>query len=341
MTVVVTGAAGFIGSNIISGLNKRGMTNIIAVDDLSNGDKFINLHDLKIIDYVDQNDFYDLFAAGAYGKVDVVFHEGACSDTMETDGRYMMENNYSVSCQLLQSCLSQNTRLLYASSAAIYGGSSTFQERPECERPLNIYGYSKLLFDQRLRSLYGERFELAPIQIAGFRYFNVYGAREQHKGRMASVAYHQHLQYQELGLVKLFGAYGGYAAGEQMRDFVYIDDVVDVNMWFLEHSSKSGLFNLGSGKAQPFNDLALAVINAQRKIQTTALSHSSAHPLSLDQAVHSKLIEYIEFPDALIGKYQCYTQADLSSLRRVGCDHTFKSVEQGVSAYMAILNAQD
>ena len=332
MSIVVTGAAGFIGSNIVKGLNKRGITNIIAVDDLTDGDKFINLSDLKITDYVDHQDFYELFRAGAYGKVEAVFHEGACSDTMETDGRYMMDNNFTTTSSLQKSCLLQNTRLIYASSAATYGGSSVFKETPEFELPLNVYGYSKLLFDQRMRAMYGEHFQNAPQQIVGFRYFNVYGPREQHKGRMASVAFHQHHQFKDLGRVKLFGAYGGYGAGEQMRDFVYIDDVVDVNLWFFDHPEKSGLFNLGSGRAQPFNDVALSVINAER---ATSTSH-----LELSEAVQQGLIEYIDFPQALVGKYQCYTQADLTALRAAGCKHSFKSVQEGVSAYISTLNAK-
>ncbi len=340
MTIVVTGAAGFIGSNIIKGLNKRGITEIIAVDDLTDGNKFINLSDLQITDYVDHQDFYELFRAGAYGKVEAVFHEGACSDTMETDGRYMMDNNFTTTSSLQKSCVLQNTRLIYASSAATYGGSSVFKETPEFELPLNVYGYSKLLFDQRMRALYGPHFERAANQIVGFRYFNVYGPREQHKGRMASVAYHQHEQFKEFGRVKLFGEYGGYKAGEQMRDFVYIDDVVEVNLWFLDHPEKSGLFNLGSGRAQPFNDVALAVINSELA-HKGSVHAGKPQKLDLAQVVSQGLIEYIDFPESLVGKYQCYTQADLTALRAAGCSHAFKSVEQGVSAYMSALHSSN
>ena len=199
--VVVTGAAGFIGSNIVRGLNARGIDNIIAVDDLTQGDKFRNLADLKIDDYIDADEFYAIFADGGFGKVEAVFHEGACSDTMEQDGKYMMDNNYGVSCSLFESCQQRGTRLLYASSAAVYGGSDTFRETPEFERPLNVYGYSKLLFDQRMRRECGHDFRRAKRQVAGFRYFNVYGPREQHKGRMASVAFHQFQQFREHGKV--------------------------------------------------------------------------------------------------------------------------------------------
>jgi ADP-L-glycero-D-manno-heptose 6-epimerase len=330
MKIVVTGAAGFIGSNIIRGLNARGIRDIIAVDDLTEGDKFRNLADLQIDDYLDHHGFYERFARGEFGAVEAVFHEGACSDTMESNGRYMMDNNYGVSCQLFEACQASGTRLLYASSAATYGGSDTFREEPACEHPLNVYGYSKLLFDQRLRRLTGLHFEKAKHQVVGFRYFNVYGPREQHKGRMASVAFHQHHQFRQEGRVKLFGEYGGYGPGEQQRDFVFIDDVVAVNLWFFDHPERSGLFNLGSGRAQPFNDVALSVVNAERAAR-------SEPTLTLAQAVQAGLIDYIPFPDALRGKYQCFTQADLSALRAAGCDHAFADVRTGVTQYMATL----
>ena len=333
MKIVVTGAAGFIGSNLIKGLNARGIDDIIAVDDLTEGDKFRNLADLEIADYVDADDFYELFAEGAYGKVEAVFHEGACSDTMEPDGKYMMDNNYTLSCELFQSCQEQGTRLLYASSAATYGGSDTFRESPEFERPLNVYGYSKLLFDQRLRRELGVKFERATSQVAGFRYFNVYGPREQHKGRMASVAFHQFNQFKADGKVKLFGDYGGYGPGGQMRDFVFIDDVVAVNLWFLDNPDQSGIFNLGTGRAQPFNDVAIAVVNTLRQADNAA-------PLSLEEAAYGSLIDYISFPPALVGKYQSYTQADLGALRAAGCNHAFADVKTGVAAYMKWLIAQ-
>lgn len=329
--IVVTGAAGFIGANIIKGLNARGLTNIIAVDDLTQGDKFRNLADLQIADYVDADDFYDDFSNGAYGQVEAVFHEGACSDTMETNGKYMMQNNFSTSLKLFHTCQRRGVRLLYASSAATYGGSDTFKETPEFERPLNVYGYSKLLFDQRMRLECGLNFQRAlagkTMQVVGFRYFNVYGPREQHKGRMASVAFHQFNQFQTQGKVKLFDEYGGYAAGAQMRDFVYIDDVVAVNLWFYDHPAHSGIFNLGTGRAQPFNDVASAVLNALG-------TDTSETPLSLAQLQSKGLLEYTPFPDALRGKYQCYTQADLTQLRSTGCNHVFADVQTGVSQYM-------
>ena len=329
--VVVTGAAGFIGSNIILGLNARGITDIIAVDDLTQGDKYRNLVAGQISDYVDASAFYDLFANGAFGQVEAVFHEGACSDTMETDGKYMMENNYTTSVNLFQACQKRGVRLLYASSAATYGGSETFREEPAFERPLNVYGYSKLLFDQRMRRECGVDFQRAlagkTCQVAGFRYFNVYGPHEQHKGRMASVAYHQFNQFKAEGKVKLFGEYGGYGAGAQMRDFVFIDDVVAINLWFFDHPGVSGIFNLGTGRAQPFNDVATSVVNTMRAIQGEAA-------LPIEAITEQGLIEYVQFPDALRGKYQCYTQADLSALRAAGCNHRFADVQTGVAKYV-------
>jgi ADP-L-glycero-D-manno-heptose 6-epimerase len=327
--VVVTGAAGFIGSNIVKGLNARGIDDIIAVDDLTQGDKFRNLADLQIADYIDADEFYGAFGEGAFGKVEAVFHEGACSDTMESDGKYMMDNNYGVSVALFEACQQRGTRLLYASSAATYGGSDTFRETPQYERPLNVYGYSKLLFDQRMRRECGADFARAKSQVVGFRYFNVYGPREQHKGRMASVAFHQFNQFKAEGRVKLFGEYGGYGPGEQKRDFVFIDDVVAVNFWFFDHPEKSGIFNLGTGRAQPFNDVATAVVNAL----------SGLPGMDTASAAAAGLIEYVPFPDALRGKYQCYTQADLTALRAAGCDHAFADVQTGVAKYMQTLSS--
>jgi ADP-L-glycero-D-manno-heptose 6-epimerase len=280
---------------------------------------------------VDAGSFYDEFAHGAFGQVEAVFHEGACSDTMESNGKYMMANNYSLSCSLFQACQKRGARLLYASSAATYGGSDTFREEPAFELPLNVYGYSKLLFDQRMRRECGDNFKKFKRQVVGFRYFNVYGPREQHKGRMASVAFHQFNQFKAEGRVKLFGEYGGYASGGQMRDFVFIDDVVAVNLWFLDHPNQSGIFNLGTGRAQPFNDVALSVVNALRGAK-------GEHALDLAGAAQAGLIAYVPFPDALRGKYQCYTQADLTALRASGCDHVFADVQSGVTQYMATLS---
>ncbi|HEV7432230.1 MAG TPA: ADP-glyceromanno-heptose 6-epimerase [Steroidobacteraceae bacterium] len=328
MKAVVTGAAGMIGSNLVHGLNAIGVDDVIAVDDLSDGSKYRNLMGTRLSDYFDKDDFYGRFVRREFGRVDVVLHQGACSDTMEHNGRLMLESNYRCSRNLLDACQAQGTRLLYASSAAIYGASDTFREQPEFERPLNVYGYSKLLFDHVVRSRLGA----SGSQVAGFRYFNVYGPREQHKGRMASVAFHNYAQYRESGAVRLFGEYGGFGAGEQNRDFVYVDDVVAVNLWFLEHPDRSGVFNLGTGRAQTFNDVAHATVNACRALR-------GERALALEQLVAQKLIEYVEFPPALVGKYQCHTQADLSALRAAGCELQFVDVATGVKRYVEWLAA--
>lgn len=329
MTIIVTGAAGFIGSNIVKALNERGQRDIIAVDNLTRADKFLNLVDCEIADYIDKSSFAERFARSEFGKVRAIFHEGACSDTMETNGRYMMDNNFSYSRSLLEACLAQGTQFLYASSAAIYGGSTTFAEVRESESPLNVYGYSKFLFDQVVRRALPD----ARTQIAGFRYFNVYGPRETHKGRMASVAFHHFNEFRANGKVKLFGEYNGYAAGEQTRDFVSVEDVVKVNLFFFDRPENSGIFNLGGGRAQPFNDIAIATVNTLRDIEGLA-------PMSLEEMVRSGTIEYIPFPDALRGKYQCFTQADQTRLRAAGYDAPFLSVQQGVARYVHWLAAQ-
>ena len=328
MYTIVTGAAGFIGANIVKALNERGVTKIIAVDNLARADKFKNLVDCEIADYLDKEDFIERLLAGYFdGDIDAVFHEGACSDTMETDGHYMMENNYRYSLGMLDWCLEQGVQFLYASSAATYGGGSRFVEERSCESPLNVYGYSKFLFDQIVR----QRLPEAGSQIVGFRYFNVYGPRESHKGRMASVAFHHFNQFRETGKVKLFEGCDGYANGEQKRDFVYVGDVAKVNLFFLDHPEKSGIFNLGTGRAQSFNDLAMANANAGRALQ-------GLPPLALDELVRQGIIEYIPFPEALKGKYQSFTQADLTALRAAGYSAPFLDVEQGVGHYVQWLN---
>jgi ADP-L-glycero-D-manno-heptose 6-epimerase len=329
MRVVVTGAAGMIGSNLVHGLNAIGIDDVIAVDDLTDGPKYRNLLGAKLSDYFDKGEFYTRFAKGEFGKLDTVLHQGACSDTMEHDGRFMLATNYRCSKDLLDACQKQGTRLLYASSAATYGGSAAFREEPAFERPLNVYGYSKLLFDNVVRRMLPG----AGAQVAGFRYFNVYGPREQHKGRMASVAFHHFNQLKETGKVKLFGEHGGYAAGQQSRDFVFVDDVVAVNLWFLQHPDRSGVFNLGTGRAQPFNDVAVATVNAARAREGLA-------GLPLADLVQQGLIEYVDFPAALVGKYQSFTEADLTRLRATGCNHRFADVSTGVQAYASWLVQQ-
>jgi ADP-L-glycero-D-manno-heptose 6-epimerase len=325
MTVIVTGAAGFIGANLVKALNDRGETDIIAVDNLTRAEKFHNLVDCEFADYLDKEDFRSMVARGAIRRPQVVFHQGACSDTMASDGRYMLDNNFRYSLELLDWCQAQKVPFIYASSASVYGLGPVYAEGRAHEKPLNVYGYSKFLFDQIVRRRLGS----FATPVIGLRYFNVYGPREAHKGRMASVAFHHFNQYRADGKVRLFEGSHGYGNGEQRRDFVHVDDAVAVNLLFAERPA-SGVYNVGTGRAQPFNDVALTVVNTLR-------AQAGEPPLSLAEALAAQRIEYVPFPEALRGKYQAYTQADLTQLRAAGFTRPMSSVEQGVSSYVAWL----
>lgn len=311
--IIITGGAGFIGSNLVKTLNQRGFDDIIVVDNLSNGLKFKNLVDCKIADFIDKAVFLEQLQQGFFKHqhIRAIFHQGACSSTTEWDGRYMMSNNYEYSKELLFYCQQHAIPFIYASSAAVYGTDTTSKEELAFESPLNVYGYSKFQFDQYCRRLW----PTFSSQVVGLRYFNVYGPREAHKGNMASVAYHLHNQLKNGDSVKLFEGSDGYANGEQRRDFVFVGDVVDVNLWFLDNPNVSGIFNTGTGHSQTFNDVANAVI-----------------------AYHKRgTIQYIPFPDHLKGCYQSFTQANLDALRAAGYTQPFKTVEQGVSLYLEAL----
>ena len=308
--IIVTGGAGFIGSNLVRALTERGHDDVVVVDDLTDGHKFVNIADLNIADYLDKDDFVGRLSSDKKfaNGITAILHQGACSETTEWDGRFMMQNNYSYSQKLLQYCLEQKTQFIYASSAAVYGGSKEFVEDPLFENPLNVYGYSKIQFDRYVRRVSAN----LASQVVGLRYFNVYGPREQHKGSMASVAFHFNNQISESGEAKLFAGTDGYGDGEQLRDFVYIDDICKVNLWFLDNPGSSGIFNAGTGRAQSFNDVANAVIKWHGKGK----------------------IRYVPFPDHLKGAYQSFTQADLGELRKSGCDVEFRGVEEGVKSYL-------
>lgn len=319
--IIVTGGAGLIGSNIVGGLNARGISDILVVDHLKNGRKMRNLADLNIKDYLDRDDFMQrLQNGGSFGKVEAVFHLGACSATTEWDGQFIMRNNFEYSRVLLHWCQEHKAQYLYASSASVYGlGEQGFREERRCEKPINMYAYSKFQFDQYVRSEWHQ----LQHQVVGFRYFNVYGPREAHKGSMSSTPFQFNNQMLAQGVARLFEGTDGYANGEQQRDFVYVKDCVDVNLWFLDHPAQAGIFNLGTGRAQSFNDVTNAVLNWHK------------------QRGRAGKIEYIPFPEHLKGAYQSYTQADISALRAAGYSGEFRSVEQGVKDYLDWLNAGD
>jgi ADP-L-glycero-D-manno-heptose 6-epimerase len=319
--IVVTGGAGFIGSNLVRELDRRGYSDVVVVDDLSDGRKFINLVGCKVADYFDKAEFLARLKDGDLGTVDAIFHQGACAVTTEWNGRYMMETNYRYSVELFEHCRAERVPLIYASSAAVYGASTVFKENdPTAERPLNVYGYSKLLFDNYVRRRLAEPRSRQPKRrapVVGLRYFNVYGPGEAHKGGMASVAFHLHGQVAATGEARLFEGSGGYGPGEQRRDFVYVGDVVDANLWFLEQRGKSGVFNIGTGASATFNDVARAIL-----------------------AWHGKgTIRYIPFPQELKERYQSFTEADIGALRAAGYTRPFRDVQAGVKDYLDALGS--
>ncbi len=315
--IIVTGGAGFIGSNLVKLLNERGHKDIIVVDDLEDGTKFKNIVDLDIYDYMDKDDFLERIKSNDnfldWGKIEGIFHEGACSSTTEWNGKYIMKVNYEYTKALFHYCIARQIPFIYASSAATYGGrTSDFIEGREYECPLNVYGYTKFLFDEYMRKFLPK----LTSPVIGLKYFNVYGPRESHKGSMASVAFHLNNQVLRGENPKLFEGTDGYPNGGHMRDFVYVEDVCKVNLWFLEHKAPSGVYNCGTGRAEPFLNIAKAVLDYHKKGQ----------------------IEFIPFPEHLRGRYQSFTQADLTKLRAAGCDVQFKSVAEGVAEYMKWLN---
>ena len=308
--IIVTGSNGFIGSNLIRCLNQKGYRDIIAVDDHSNPSLKENIVHCDIQDFIQIEDFLTLVQKNKIKEENLlaIFHQGACSDTMEWDVEYLYKNNLLYSKELLNLAIRSKSPLIYASSASVYGSGKTFNESLKNESPINLYAYSKFKFDQLVR----RELKKNHTQIVGLRYFNVYGPHEQHKGKMASVAYHLHNQLKEGGEIKLFEGSDGYGDGEQSRDFVYVDDVVKVNIWFLENNHVSGIFNVGTGRSQTFNEVAKSVIDWNKKGE----------------------IKYISFPENLKGAYQSFTEADIKKLRQVGYEEEFLSVEEGVKKYL-------
>lgn len=303
--IIVTGAAGFIGSNLVRTLNDLGRTDLILVDHLNPPDKFTNLEGCNFCDYYDKSEFATCLGMSSWtDKIEAIFHQGACSDTMQHDGCYMMSNNFSYSKLLLAFALSRQIPFVYASSAAVYGGSHNFDENAVNEKPLNVYGFSKLAFDIYVRQLIPQ----AQSTIVGLRYFNVYGPNERHKGRMASCIYQFASSLRNTGVIKMFEGSGGYGPGEQIRDFVHVSDIVNVNLYFGLGPARRGIFNVGTGRSRTFNEVGRALIEAE----------------GLGE------IEYIPFPSGLKEKYQNHTQADLQNLRKAGYSEAFLSIEEGI-----------
>jgi ADP-L-glycero-D-manno-heptose 6-epimerase len=318
---IVTGGAGFIGSNLVHELNRAGITDILIVDNLADARKQVNLHGARFSDYMDKREFRRAIVSKALGvpRVDAIFHQGACSNTLVDDGVYMMDNNFTCSKEILEFAVELGAPLVYASTAAVYGlsGPGHFTPNLENEKPLNIYGFSKLAFDQYVRHRIADG--SVPITVVGLRYFNVYGPREAHKGRMASVIHHFSKQIKEQGKVRLFGGSGGYGNGEQRRDFVYVGDLARLNLYFAQVGPWSpapgknrrlcqAVVNAGTGRARTFNEVVHALIKV----------HGEA------------VIEYIPFPADLTARYQHYTEGDLTGLRETGCDLGFTPLEDGV-----------
>lgn len=310
--IVVTGGAGFIGSNIIAKLNESGHDNIIIVDHLGNEDKWKNLSGLKFTDIYHKDKFYNLMLEeNVPFNIDTVFHMGACSSTTEKNADYLLQNNYKFSLELVKYCMPRRAHFIYASSAATYGnGSAGYDDKTEISnlRPLNMYGFSKHIFDLWLQKMKINQ------KVVGLKFFNVYGPNEYHKEDMRSVIHKAFEQIKETGKVKLFKSYNAdYKDGEQKRDFVYVKDAVDMAVYFYENKETFGLFNVGTGTARTWNDLVTSVFNAMGK------------PVN---------IEYIEMPEYLKKKYQYFTEASMESVKKIGFNKSFTSLEKGVDDYV-------
>jgi len=305
--IVVTGGAGFIGSNLVRTLNELGHSRIMIVDHLNSKLKEANLANLHFAEYLDKSEFRTRLASGAFPAEDweAIYHQGACTSTVEKDWAYLRDNNFEYSRELLDFALARKIPFVYASSAAVYGQGKVFREDPGYEQPLNMYGRSKLMLDSYVRSLVSS----AHSAVVGLRYFNVYGRREAHKGRMSSVVHQFSAQLRERGCVHLFRGCDGYADGEQRRDFIHVGDVVQINLFFGTGPARQGIYNVGTGRSRSFNDVAKAVVHHE------GYGH----------------IEYVDFPDDLRGAYQSFTQADVSRLRSAGYDRPMKDLEHGVS----------
>lgn len=316
--IIVTGGAGFIGSCVVRSLNEAGRSDIVIVDNISETDKWMNMRNKKYIKYVHKSRFLEELPT--YENVEAIVHMGAQSSTTERDFDYLWENNFEYTKALWNYCAEKHISFIYASSAATYGdGSLGFNDRMDIDKllPLNGYGYSKQLFDMWVK----HQAKSFPAQYCGLKFFNVYGPNEYFKGSMASMVFHGFNQIKETGKVKLFKSCNpNYADGGQLRDFVYVKDICKVIMWLLVNKHVSGLFNVGTGRAQSFAELAEATF----------------HALDLEPN-----IEYIDMPEKLRGKYQYYTKAEMSKLYDAGYPYHFADVENGVRDYVQSHLAQN
>jgi ADP-L-glycero-D-manno-heptose 6-epimerase len=311
--IIVTGGAGFIGSNLLKRLNELGEEDILVVDNLKKSDKYRNLVGARFKDYIGKGEFLDVIAGNKLSNVTAVFHQGACTDTLEYDGDYMMKNNFDYSKSLLHYALEKRVPFVYASSAATYGHAEVASEEPRNEYPLNIYGYSKLIFDQYVRGLMPQ----IDSTVVGLRYFNVYGPAEMHKGKMSSMVFQFYQQVKTTGVARLFGGIGPYGPGEQTRDHVYVKDLVEINLFFWQRDPVQAIVNAGTGRNRSWNEVAQAII----------------------KYVGQGKIEYFDFPEGLKDKYQFNTRADLTRLRALGYNRPFYDLETGVPDYLSSLEA--
>ena len=315
MSVWITGGAGFIGSALAKQLNTNGIKDILIIDDLTNGEKFANLKKIEYLEFLDIEDFLKKLDTNSLDKPHCIFHQGAITDTMERNGKLMFKHNYTFSIKLFNWATEKEIPFIYASSAAVYGLNETCMENHLYENPINIYGYSKLAFDNYVRKKIND----LTSQVVGLRYFNVYGHGEEHKGKMSSSIFQFYNQYQKNKKIKLFGDYLNFDKGTQCRDFIYVDDVVNTVLWFYKNINISGIFNLGTGRVASFNEIARVIIG---------------NHIPVDDQIFNKTIEYVKFPEELIGRYQSYTLANMDSIKKFGFENKFLNVEQGIAKYI-------
>ena len=326
MKILVTGGFGFIGTNLIKKLNEIGFSDITCIDSLNNPLKLINASEIKISDFIDKKEFFSILkntSSHAF-DYDYIFHQGACSDTTCEDGNYIMQNNFTFSKLLADICLENYIPMVYASSASVYGEAKYFIESKN-EKALNYYAYSKLLFDEYIRN---KNINSLKSQIVGLRYFNVYGPYEEHKNRMASVILHFYNQMKKNKKINIFEGSHGLENGEHKRDFIHVDNVVDMNLWFFKNNKISGIFNCGTSEANSYNKIADIIINYFKQ-------NKNNFNLTVDDYKN-----YIKFPADLKDKYQPFTESSNENIKSLGYDNKFYSIEEGVNKYLKYLDVK-